>query len=516
MLLFKTHPTSLTTAYSAYSNMADTQSKPNSRETSAPSLVNKLAIDKLVLRDEEEQNRGRKIRVEEEEESDTEKAPETQMDGTTAEGINRFQGYRSRNQIDELQRPHSSHGYQRIDAPTSNPQQLPFSASISHLRPRARSPYSWSGYRSRSSHITSASIPLSSTPIPTLNQCSPPKKQQQPLAAAPAFTSRIQLARTRSSPAVIPQSQLAHQRANTPLSPTNRPSSPFRPPVRVRSPLRNSQTEDSFGTEFASISEDRELEFAPRSVPMEQNSGSTTINYSLPRSSRSSSSSSSLSSSPYLGTSPTALSMFTSGSGNNNPSMLRRRTNSPMRHVSPPTSAHSSPLLAPARYNESYPFPATAPLPGTATTTTTAAATSTISTSPNASNASSSFLYPSYYAPSSSVPSTPTSTRSRSPSISSLETIPDSPGAEEAAVQEDKHLARLRAEAEAEAAAARGEGRGRSADAGEGVGNGSGAGGGVAVPRALGGIAVRDKRKRWSVCGAESRRDLDLETIWED
>jgi hypothetical protein len=26
----------------------------------------------------------------------------------------------------------------------------------------------------------------------------------------------------------------------------------------------------------------------------------------------------------------------------------------------------------------------------------------------------------------------------------------------------------------------------------------------------------RDKRKRWSVCGAERRGDLDLETIWED
>jgi len=26
----------------------------------------------------------------------------------------------------------------------------------------------------------------------------------------------------------------------------------------------------------------------------------------------------------------------------------------------------------------------------------------------------------------------------------------------------------------------------------------------------------RDKRKRWSVCGAERRGDIDLETIWED
>ena len=30
------------------------------------------------------------------------------------------------------------------------------------------------------------------------------------------------------------------------------------------------------------------------------------------------------------------------------------------------------------------------------------------------------------------------------------------------------------------------------------------------------GSSTRDKRKRWSVCGAERRGDLDLETIWED
>lgn len=30
------------------------------------------------------------------------------------------------------------------------------------------------------------------------------------------------------------------------------------------------------------------------------------------------------------------------------------------------------------------------------------------------------------------------------------------------------------------------------------------------------GFGTRDKRKRWSVCGAERRGDLDLETIWED
>ncbi|KAL1880197.1 hypothetical protein VTK73DRAFT_6228 [Phialemonium thermophilum] len=101
--------------------------------------------------------------------------------------------------------------------------------------------------------------------------------------------------------------------------------------------------------------------------------------------------------------------------------------------------------------------------------------------------------------PSSSVPSTPTSTRSRSPSISSLETIPDSPDAEEAALEAER-IAQLKAAAEA-------------AEGGETKGKG-----GLDIPargRTLA-FGSRDKRKRWSVCGAERRGDLDLETIWED
>ncbi len=101
--------------------------------------------------------------------------------------------------------------------------------------------------------------------------------------------------------------------------------------------------------------------------------------------------------------------------------------------------------------------------------------------------------------PSSSVPSTPTSTRSRSPSISSLETIPDSPDAEEAALEAER-IAQLKAAADA-------------ADGGDTKGRSS-----LDVPsrgRTLG-FGARDKRKRWSVCGAERRGDLDLETIWED
>ncbi|KAI1382124.1 hypothetical protein F4677DRAFT_400960 [Hypoxylon crocopeplum] len=111
------------------------------------------------------------------------------------------------------------------------------------------------------------------------------------------------------------------------------------------------------------------------------------------------------------------------------------------------------------------------------------------------------YSFPSYYQPS-SIPSTPSSMRSRSPSISSLETIPDSPDAEEAALEAER-IAQLKAAADAA----------EDGDSGETKGRGS-----LDVPtrgRTLG-IGSRDKRKRWSVCGAERRGDLDLETIWED
>ncbi|TDZ31220.1 hypothetical protein C8035_v005304 [Colletotrichum spinosum] len=102
----------------------------------------------------------------------------------------------------------------------------------------------------------------------------------------------------------------------------------------------------------------------------------------------------------------------------------------------------------------------------------------------------------------SSMPSTPTSARSRSPSISSLETIPDSPDAEEAAMEAER-IAQLKAAADAAEGGEAAESKGRgSFDA-------------PARGRTLG-FGSRDKRKRWSVCGAERRQDLDLETIWED
>ena len=101
--------------------------------------------------------------------------------------------------------------------------------------------------------------------------------------------------------------------------------------------------------------------------------------------------------------------------------------------------------------------------------------------------------FPPSYSMSSSATSTPTSMRSRSPSISSLETIPDSPDAEEEAEQ----IAKLKAAADREDQNMDGNRRRSSLSD-------------------SGGRGIREKRKRWSVCGAERRGDLDLETIWED
>ncbi|RHZ50743.1 uncharacterized protein CDV56_106302 [Aspergillus thermomutatus] len=166
------------------------------------------------------------------------------------------------------------------------------------------------------------------------------------------------------------------------------------------------------------------------------------------------------------------------------PRVGRRRPSSPLHFpsatsisqpASSPSSIHSSPVVLGSKFNEAF--------PGYSTSST------------------------------SSVPSTPTSLRSRSPSISSLETIPDIPDAEAAAIEADQ-IAALKAAAdradEAEAAA--------NGNRRRGISDASGPAGSFGSMRGGSGVygARSDKRKRWSVCGAERRQDLDLETIWED
>lgn len=148
----------------------------------------------------------------------------------------------------------------------------------------------------------------------------------------------------------------------------------------------------------------------------------------------------------------------------------RRRPASPLHQVSSaggfgtptsaPTSVAHSPLLSATKFNETFP---------------------------------SDLSYPRSHSSASSMPSTPTSARSRSPSISSLETIPDTPD-EEAEATETEKIERLRRASENNSDSFRRS----SLDSGRGA------------------MGSRDKRKRWSVCGAEKRSDLNLETIWED
>ena len=98
--------------------------------------------------------------------------------------------------------------------------------------------------------------------------------------------------------------------------------------------------------------------------------------------------------------------------------------------------------------------------------------------------------YPHYsFSSASSMPSTPTSFRSRSPSISSLETIPDTPDAEEAARREAEELANLPSAAGLDDIESK--------------------------RRSSGGFGTKKERKRWSVCGAERRTDFSLEPIEE-
>lgn len=95
----------------------------------------------------------------------------------------------------------------------------------------------------------------------------------------------------------------------------------------------------------------------------------------------------------------------------------------------------------------------------------------------------------------SSMPSTPTSLRSRSPSISSLETIPDTPDAEEAArLEEEEYLKNRPVGGDNEESDGRDPRRRTSLEVR---------------------LAGKEKRKRWSVCGAERRGDFSLEVIEE-
>lgn len=281
------------------------------------------------------------------------------------------------------------------------------------------------------------------------------------------------MTRAHSMPAVRTASRAFDSSASPSLSPSPPANgSPQRSPARVRSPLcidpRDSnppppRSPHGFETTNAgtihSIQEDSELDITPGNFNSTASPGPT----------------------------PPVAVFTRSTSG-------RRRPPSPLYTIAMPSpsaaptsypasvmeanaslssgSASSSPALAPAKYNETFP--------------------SQFSLHHYASTSSFS-----------SISSTPSSARSRSPSISSLEPIEDAPDAESEAL-EDERIMHLRLAAER---SERGDDsnddpvRRKSLDVSRGFGFVRGRGA---------------ERKRWSICGGERRADLDLETIWED
>lgn len=315
---------------------------------------------------------------------------------------------------------------------------------------------------------TAPDIPT--TVLPPCTTLTPPPLAYRPRTRSPYARSH---ARSHSSTSSLsaPQMTRAH---SSPIPdekgrPILRPSSPLDSSAssRRRSPLRRPQDEtySSFSTTLdidQTISENSELDLTPRPPPTE------IIEAVTP------------SSPSYLATHQT----FPRSRRRPSNPFMQSTASSPIAGIASHNTLRataSTPSLAVYQYNEAYP----------------------VSSSSSSSSATTTIATP-YAISSSSIPSTPTSFRSRSPSISSLETIPDSPDAE----QEAEHVGMLKAAADREDDQNEEAGRRREM-MGAGVGGGGGGGGGG---RAWGG---RDKQKRWSVCGAERRGDFNLETIWE-
>jgi hypothetical protein len=303
---------------------------------------------------------------------------------------------------------------------------------LRHPRPTHTMP------RSASDSLPSSLLQPAATPSQSRNR-SPRANSRQHLRTQSSLSSlgAPPMLRAHSSPAFTsPQFSFPSG---------GRSSSPLRSPKRVRSPFRVSSDEtytvSSAVSDIESIDEDHELDITPR--PTEYRSPSWALGSD----------------------GQTSLNLY-----HNNTFPRRRRPASPLHQVSAipfviptsaPTSTAAFPLFSATKFNETFP---------------------------------SDLTYNRSFSSISSMPSTPTSARSRSPSISSLETIADTPDAEEEAIENEK-LDQLR----------------RAADASDSFRRSS-----LDSGRTPQGFGRGDKRKRWSVCGAEKRSDLNLETIWED
>ena len=291
-------------------------------------------------------------------------------------------------------------------------------------------------------------------------------------------------------------------------SPLGRPASPLTTAARRASPLRRPIDETSFsGVDIdQTIAENSELNLTPRPPPpaVGTSAYATAGDLDSPGA-------------PLTPSSPYAHSTFPRASA-------RRRPSSPLHHLLPspftPSSAGSAnphypaalPSVATLQHSTSTPA-----LRSVSTPTGTTLSTNGVGGGGNGGSSSSRYneappaamAYALSISTSggSSVPSTPTSFRSRSPSISSLETIPDSPDAEREAVVAAERDADASKKLRAEASESAGTGNRRGSFEGSR---------GRGLVREGGGTAAGRERKRWSVCGAERRGDLDLETIWED
>ncbi|RMX73270.1 hypothetical protein D0869_13778 [Hortaea werneckii] len=361
---------------------------------------------------------------------------------------------------------------------------------------RNRSPYSRSHLRSRSGGSSGLSAPpitrakslptqhgpraLSTTP----NQSSSDSTRSNSGSASPAFAAPLS-----GSPARSPR------RLNSPFRDDAPSTTPAPPP---RSPSFSGGT-----PAIESIQEDSELDFTPRQTN------------TLPQ--------------------PPSAAAMTSFSRSGS---LRRRQASPLHSLNnnptppPPTSTPSSssyPTSPAIRPNQQTPPPTHHRQPSLERfrdephpTTTTPHPLTLHHYSSTSSFTSSSI----------SIPSTPTSARSRSPSISSLETIEDAPDLESEAVEVERKIAAERAariargedvggDEDGTTVAGKGLWRRRSLDnpggsASRGGGGAGGVGGRMGSGGGMAGGGSTAERKRWSICGGERRADLDLETIWED
>ncbi|KAL9102296.1 MAG: hypothetical protein Q9163_002541 [Psora crenata] len=282
-----------------------------------------------------------------------------------------------------------------------------------------------------------ATAPEASTTLSTFSTFAPSALPLRPRPRSP-FAKGHARSRSSGSSLLAPLMTRAH---SSPVPDTTarltllRPVSPLGPSSRHRSPIRRSSEESfsSFGNDLDIIDQTISENSELQVAPR------ATMDYeSIPAS-------------------PSSLPHHTFPRSRRRPaSPLNQAQQGPVTPKSALRACNSTPSLANGQYNESYPT--------------------------------------SYSLSSSSMPSTPTSLRSRSPSISSLETIPDSPDAE----REAENIARLKAAADSDEQSEESVRRRLSMSSDNG------------------GRMGRDKRKRWSVCGAERRGDLDLETIWED